>query len=199
LRRGSPEPAKTDSRSRSALALALGAILAGALSVGATVATGADFAPDADRAALVARAQPIALSVSPARARPDSDGLVWPARGEVTGRFGEHRGGHEHAGIDIPLPTGTPIRAAADGKVVMRQEEAGYGKYTCIAHARFSTCYAHQSRFRVRDRATVEQGEVIGYVGDTGTSSTPHLHFEVRSGRRPWGTPRDPAKYLPRR
>ena len=127
-----------------------------------------------------------------------SDDLRWPLRGGITGTFGEHRGGHEHAGIDIPMPVGTPIKAAAAGRVVMREVQDGYGNYTCVAHVRILTCYAHQSRFRTAPGARVEQGEVIGYVGDTGTSSTPHLHFEVRRGTQPWGTPVDPLKYLPR-
>ena len=198
MRGAPPRQRHTDTRNRSAVAVAVAALLAGALSVGATVATGSGALDAPDRGTLVARSQP--LAVSAARAGGDSgDELIWPVRGEVTGRFGEQRGGHEHAGIDVPLPIGTPIRAAAGGRVVMREEQSGYGNYTCIAHARFSTCYAHQSRFRVKDGASVEQGQVIGHVGDTGTSSTPHLHFEVRSGRKPWGTPRDPAKYLPRR
>lgn len=176
------------------------ALLAAALSVGATVAAGAGVLDSpAEAEDLVARAQPAVVSAAPAREDSSDRELIWPVRGGVTGRFGEQRGGHEHAGIDVPLPVGTPIRAAAGGKVVMREEQSGYGNYTCIAHARFTTCYAHQSRFRVKDGAAVDRGEVIGYVGDTGTSSTPHLHFEVRGGRKPWGAPRDPAKYLPRR
>ncbi len=136
--------------------------------------------------------------VPPADASPaePSDELRWPVRGDVTGRFGEQRGGHTHAGIDVPLPVGTPIRAASAGRVVMREEQSGYGNYTCIAHVRITTCYAHQSRFATKQGARVERGEVIGRVGDTGTSSTPHLHFEVRRGTRPWGKPLDPAKYL---
>ena len=195
MRGTAPRPRHTDNRS--AVAVAVLALLAGALSVGATVATGAGVLAAPKDHKLVARSQPAVVSA--AGGDTDAAGLIWPVRGEVTGRFGERRGGHEHAGIDIPQPTGTPIKAAADGTVVMREEESGYGNYTCIAHARFTTCYGHQSRFRVKDGATVDQGEVIGYVGDTGTSSTPHLHFEVRSGRAPWGAPHDPLKYLPRR
>ena len=97
----------------------------------------------------------------------------------------------------MPAPSGTPIRAAAAGTVVMREWQDGYGNYTCVAHVRLSTCYAHQSRFRVASGATVRRGQVIGYVGNTGTSQTPHLHFEVRQGRRPWGAPLDPLKHLP--
>jgi len=127
-----------------------------------------------------------------------SDELAWPLSGSVTGRFGEARGGHMHAGLDVPVAAGTPIAAAASGKVVMREMQDGYGKYTCIAHRRISTCYAHQSRFRVALGDKVRRGQVIGYAGNTGNSPATHLHFEVRRGKRPWGKPVDPALYLPR-
>ena len=127
-----------------------------------------------------------------------SDRLDWPLRGEITGRFGESRGGHRHAGIDLPRTPGTTIRAAGDGRVVMREWQDGYGNYTCIAHRTITSCYAHQSRFRVKRGERVQRGQVIGTVGDTGTSYAPHLHFEVRRGVRPWGKPVNPVKYLPR-
>lgn len=126
-----------------------------------------------------------------------SDDLRWPLRGGITGQFGEQRGWREHDGIDLPMPPGTPIRAAGSGRVVMREVQDGYGNYTCVAHVKITTCYAHQARFATELGAKVERGELIGYVGDTGRSSTPHLHFEVRRGTQPWGTPLDPAKYLP--
>jgi murein DD-endopeptidase MepM/ murein hydrolase activator NlpD len=132
------------------------------------------------------------------RDRADADRLSWPVHGAVTGRFGEPRAGHFHDGIDIPQPVGTRVRAAAPGIVVMREWQDGYGNYTCIAHRTILTCYAHQSRFRVKQGARVERGQVIGQVGDTGTSEAPHLHFEVRQGRRPWGKPTNPLKRLPR-
>jgi murein DD-endopeptidase MepM/ murein hydrolase activator NlpD len=129
---------------------------------------------------------------------PSGDALRWPLGGDVTGVFGEPRAGHMHEGIDIPNPVGTPIAAAAGGKVVMREWQDGYGRYTCIAHIEILTCYAHQSRFHVKLGEHVEQGQLIGYTGDTGTSEAPHLHFEVRRGREPWGKPLNPLRYLPR-
>ena len=126
-----------------------------------------------------------------------SDQLIWPVRGPVTGKFGEDRGSHYHAGIDISADGGTPIKAAAAGTVVLLGWESGYGNYTCIAHATVTTCYAHQLRFGTTDGAAVKQGEVIGYVGNTGNSRGNHLHFEVRRGTKPWGTPLDPMRYLP--
>jgi murein DD-endopeptidase MepM/ murein hydrolase activator NlpD len=132
------------------------------------------------------------------RAALRGDWLRWPLGGSVTGRFGEPRAGHFHEGIDLPNPVGTPIHAAATGRVVMREWQDGYGKYTCVRHLELLTCYAHQSRFHTRVGEMVRQGEVIGYTGDSGTSEAPHLHFEVRLGRKPWGKPVNPLRYLPR-
>ena len=94
------------------------------------------------------------------------------------------------------MPSGTPIRAAAAGKVVLMQPEAasgGYGNFTCIQHtASLSTCYAHQSRFATSLGASVSQGQVIGYSGCTGLCFGPHLHFEVRIN----GAVTNPLNYL---
>ena len=130
------------------------------------------------------------------RVRP-SNKLHWPLHGAVTGGFGELRAGHVHEGIDIPMPEGTPIRAAGNGTVVMRELQRGYGKYTCVAHRTITTCYAHQSRFHVRLGEKVRRGEVIGEVGSTGDTTATHLHFEVRRGTKPWGTPMNPTRFLP--
>jgi murein DD-endopeptidase MepM/ murein hydrolase activator NlpD len=132
-----------------------------------------------------------------ARALRPSDNLAWPLHGTVTGAFGELRAGHPHEGIDIPMPAGTPIRAAASGRVIMRELQQGYGMYTCIAHKTITTCYGHQSRFGTTLGARVRRGEVIGYVGNTGNTTAYHLHFEVRRGTKPWGTPVNPEKFLP--
>jgi murein DD-endopeptidase MepM/ murein hydrolase activator NlpD len=164
------------------------------------VGAGAGFAvPTAEsgRARVVAVPAAHLPIVAGVRAALRGDWLRWPLRGEVTGRFGEPRPGHVHEGIDIPNPVGTPIHAAATGRVVMREWQDGYGKYTCVRHLALLTCYAHQSRFHVRVGEIVRQGEVIGYTGDSGTSEAPHLHFEVRLGRKPWGKPVNPLRYLP--
>ncbi|MBI5106629.1 MAG: peptidoglycan DD-metalloendopeptidase family protein [Solirubrobacterales bacterium] len=122
--------------------------------------------------------------------------LIWPVNGPITGSFGEARPGHMHAGIDIAAAEGTPIRAADSGKVVLLQgvgSSGGYGNFTCIAHsASMATCYAHQSRFGTSMGANVSQGQVIGYVGNTGHSFGAHLHFEVRIN----GAPVSPLAYL---
>jgi murein DD-endopeptidase MepM/ murein hydrolase activator NlpD len=122
--------------------------------------------------------------------------MIWPVNGPITGAFGEQRPGHIHAGLDIAAPNGTPIHAAQNGKVVLMQgvgASGGYGNYTCVQHtATMSTCYAHQSRFGTSMGASVSQGQVIGFVGNTGHSFGNHLHFEVRIN----GTPVSPLGYL---
>jgi murein DD-endopeptidase MepM/ murein hydrolase activator NlpD len=126
---------------------------------------------------------------------PSAAGLIWPVEGTVTSGFG-YRWGQLHEGIDIAVPEGTPIRAAADGTVILMQSEAesgGYGNYTCIDHGGgLSTCYAHQSSFETSVGAQVSQGDVIGLSGNTGHSTGPHLHFEVRIN----GVATDPLGYL---
>lgn len=87
-----------------------------------------------------------------------------------------------HRGIDFAAPTGTPIYAAGDGKIVYVGRNGAYGKYIRIRHnTRYSTAYAHLSRFRrgIRRGKQVRQGQIIGYVGSTGRSTGPHLHYEV--------------------
>jgi murein DD-endopeptidase MepM/ murein hydrolase activator NlpD len=119
--------------------------------------------------------------------------FIWPVNGPITGAFGEARPGHMHAGIDISAPSGTPIRAADSGRVVLMAYTGGYGNYTCVQHTgSLSSCYAHQSRFGTSSGAGVRQGQVIGYVGNTGSSTGPHLHFEARVG----GSPVSPLGYL---
>ncbi|MGV1047458.1 MAG: murein hydrolase activator EnvC family protein [Solirubrobacterales bacterium] len=128
-----------------------------------------------------------------------SGGLIWPVSGPIASGFGgrDIGAGYEyHPGIDIAVPEGTPIRAAASGTVALQQSEAesgGYGNYTCIDHGGgLSTCYAHQSSFAVSLGQAVSQGEVIGYTGCTGYCLGPHLHFEVRI----YGEVTDPMGYL---
>ncbi|HEX6021677.1 MAG TPA: peptidoglycan DD-metalloendopeptidase family protein, partial [Solirubrobacter sp.] len=126
-----------------------------------------------------------------------SGGLIWPVNGPITSPFCESRSWEScHPGIDIGVPAGTPIRAAASGKVVLLQSAAasgGYGNFTCIQHGgALSTCYAHQSRFGTSAGASVSQGQVIGYVGCTGRCFGDHLHFETRIN----GAVVNPLNYL---
>jgi peptidoglycan DL-endopeptidase CwlO len=129
-------------------------------------------------------------SAGPIRA--GSGSMIWPVNGPVVSGFGM-RWGRLHAGVDIAVGSGTPIRAADSGSVVLLGWTGGYGNYTCIAHGGgLSTCYAHQSRYATSNGASVSKGQVIGYVGCTGHCFGDHLHFEVRSG----GSPVDPMGYL---
>ena len=123
---------------------------------------------------------------------PSAAGLIWPVNGPVTSPFG-WRWGRLHAGIDIGVPSGTPIHASASGTVVIAGWVSGYGNYTCIDHGGgLATCYGHQSSFATSVGARVSQGQVIGYTGCTGHCFGPHLHFEVRIN----GNPVDPLGYL---
>jgi murein DD-endopeptidase MepM/ murein hydrolase activator NlpD len=124
--------------------------------------------------------------------RQGSGALIWPVNGPVSSGFGT-RWGRLHAGIDIPIPEGTPIRAAAAGRVAIAGWTGGYGNYTCIQHSGgLSTCYGHQSSIGTSVGASVSQGQVIGSSGNTGNSTGPHLHFETRIN----GLPVDPMGYL---
>jgi murein DD-endopeptidase MepM/ murein hydrolase activator NlpD len=119
-------------------------------------------------------------------------GLIWPVNGPIVSPFGM-RWGRLHAGVDIAVPAGTPIRAAAAGRVVLLGWTGGYGNYTCIQHGgALSTCYAHQSSYSTSMGASVSQGQVIGSVGCTGHCFGDHLHFETRIN----GSPANPAGYL---
>jgi murein DD-endopeptidase MepM/ murein hydrolase activator NlpD len=123
--------------------------------------------------------------------------LIWPVNGPITSGFCERRAWEScHPGIDIGVPAGTPIRAAAAGTVALMQSvgaSGGYGNFTCIQHTgAMSTCYAHQSRFATSLGASVSQGQVIGYVGCTGLCFGDHLHFEVRIN----GAVTNPLNYL---
>jgi peptidoglycan DL-endopeptidase CwlO len=149
---------------------------------------------EAEQAKVLAALQASATSNS-APAGPiqqGSGGLIWPVSGPIVSGFGM-RWGRLHAGVDIAVPAGTPIRAAQSGRVVLLGWTGGYGNYTCIQHTGgLSTCYAHQSRYATSNGASVSKGQVIGYVGCTGHCFGDHLHFETRIN----GSPVNPAGYL---
>lgn len=129
--------------------------------------------------------------------------LLMPVHGWKSSDFGTrydpyYRVWQLHAGTDFAAGGGTPIHAAASGRVIRAGWYGGYGNYTCISHGRrqgsgFSTCYGHQSKILVHAGEYVRRGEVIGRVGTTGASTGFHLHFETRFG----GVPRNPLHYLP--
>src|SRR5215210_3679641 len=118
--------------------------------------------------------------------------IVRPVSGPVTSDFGP-RWGRNHDGLDIGASIGTPVRAAACGTVSLAGQQSGYGNIVCVTHtSQFTTCYAHLSRFGVSSGARVQQGQVIGYVGCTGSCTGPHLHFETRVNRQA----QNPRPYL---
>lgn len=101
----------------------------------------------------------------------------------VTGSYGEKRKRGYHGGVDFGAPTGTPVRAAADGEVELAQWNGGYGNYVRIEHPEYGpykTCYAHLSKIEVKKGQRVKQGDIIGLVGSTGNSTGPHLHYEFK-------------------
>lgn len=128
----------------------------------------------------------------PPSGQPSSSGLIWPVSGTITSPFGM-RWGKLHPGLDIGAGMGTPIKAAAAGRVIVAAYDGGYGNLVVIDHGNgLATAYAHQSQIAVSVGEQVGQGQVIGYVGSTGFSTGPHLHFEVRVN----GSPVDPMGYL---
>ena len=149
--------------------------------------------------ALQAVSQQIAARIRAAQARTSgttstvsASGMIWPVSGPVTSPFG-WRWGRMHEGIDIGVPYGTPIHAAAAGTVIYCGWESGYGNFVVIDHGGdVATAYGHQSSIAVTCGQQVAQGDVVGYVGSTGHSTGPHLHFEVRVN----GNPVDPMGYL---
>jgi murein DD-endopeptidase MepM/ murein hydrolase activator NlpD len=121
-----------------------------------------------------------------------SSGFIWPVSAPITSPFG-WRWGRMHEGIDLGAAYGTPIAAAAAGAVIYAGWEGGYGNLVVIDHGGgLATAYGHQSRIAVSVGQQVAQGQIIGYVGSTGHSTGPHLHFEVRVN----GQPVDPLGYL---
>jgi murein DD-endopeptidase MepM/ murein hydrolase activator NlpD len=124
---------------------------------------------------------------------PSAAGLIWPVNGPITSPFGP-RWGSFHPGIDIGVPTGTPIHAAAAGTVIYCGWEQGYGNFVVLDNGgNLATAYGHQSSIAVTCGQHVDQGAIIGFTGCTGTCYGPHLHFEVRIN----GSPVDPMGYLP--
>ena len=119
---------------------------------------------------------------------------IWPANGTVTSRFGWRWGGSDwHPGIDIAADTGTPIYAAAEGLVTVSSWQGGYGKQVQIEHGYgVATIYAHNSENVVSVGQKVIKGQLVAYMGSTGFSTGPHVHYEVRVN----GNAVDPAKFL---
>jgi murein DD-endopeptidase MepM/ murein hydrolase activator NlpD len=123
---------------------------------------------------------------------------LWPVEGRVGSSFGERQDpingeGAFHSGLDIDAPKGTPVRAAADGNVTDASMNAGYGREIILDHGHdVLTVYGHLSAMAVVPGQHVIRGQVIGYVGQSGRATGPHLHYEVRVHN----VPVNPHKYL---
>jgi murein DD-endopeptidase MepM/ murein hydrolase activator NlpD len=123
---------------------------------------------------------------------------LWPVEGRLTSSFGErvdpfNGEGAFHSGIDISVPYGTPVHAAADGVVTFAEFMSGYGRLITVDHGHgMCTRYGHLSGFAITPGQHVRRGQVIGYVGTTGRVTSPHLHYEVRIQ----SVPVNPHKYL---
>jgi murein DD-endopeptidase MepM/ murein hydrolase activator NlpD len=123
---------------------------------------------------------------------------LWPVLGQITGHFGERLDpfsgeGAFHAGLDIASRYGDAIHVTADGIVEEAGQRAGYGRVVVVDHGfGVTTLYGHLSAFNVQPGMRVKAGDVIGYEGDSGRSTGPHLHYEVRI----YNTPVNPWRYL---
>jgi murein DD-endopeptidase MepM/ murein hydrolase activator NlpD len=147
---------------------------------------------EAQQAQIAARLQQSSGPGGSGPVRQGSGGLIWPVNGPIASGFGM-RWGRLHAGVDIAVPSGTPVHAAAAGSVVIAGWVSGYGNYICIQHGgALSTCYGHNSSLGVSVGQRVSQGQVIASSGCTGHCLGPHVHFETRIN----GAPVDPMGYL---
>ncbi len=134
-----------------------------------------------------------------AKKLPEIGNIIWPVKGPIVSKFGMrihpiYNQWLFHSGADIDAPTGTPIKAVADGIVIYAGWLGSYGIVVFLQHGgNITTVYAHMQYFIVEVNQYVKQGDIIGYVDNTGLSTGPHLHFEIRID----GKPVDPEKWLP--
>jgi len=125
---------------------------------------------------------------------------IWPVKGHITSHYGNRadpfNGEAElHLGLDISALFGTQVHSPADGKIIYAQRKAAYGNLIIIDHGNgLTTRLGHLSRFNVKVGQRVRKNDVVGYVGTSGRSTAPHLHYEVRLNDRPV----NPRNYLPR-
>jgi murein DD-endopeptidase MepM/ murein hydrolase activator NlpD len=125
---------------------------------------------------------------------PNGTSFRWPVQGRIIENFGPRPGGERNDGINLAVAAGTEIHAAEAGVVIYAGNEIpGYGNLILVRHAdNWVTAYAHASSIMVQRDQTVRRGETIGLVGQTGSVSSPQLHFELRRG----STPVNPMDYL---
>lgn len=132
------------------------------------------------------------MSITPSRGAKSTSYLSWPITGTISSNYGQRKSGFHH-GLDIANKIGTPIRAAESGKVIFAGTKSVYGRTVIISHADGKqTLYAHAKSISVEKGDRVDRGEIIAYVGVSGVTTGPHLHFEVRVDKKTC----DPLKYL---
>jgi murein DD-endopeptidase MepM/ murein hydrolase activator NlpD len=131
---------------------------------------------------------------------PSASGYVYPVMApRLSSNYGMRihpirRFSQQHTGIDLAAPIGSPIRAIAAGTVVFADPYAGFGNLVVIKHnSRLTSHYAHCDKIKIRPGQRVKAGQIISYVGSSGLSTGPHLHFEIRVD----GEPRNPESYIP--
>jgi murein DD-endopeptidase MepM/ murein hydrolase activator NlpD len=151
------------------------------------------LAQSAALAAKIQAAQAAATYAAPTGSRsPSASGFVWPVHGILTSSFG-WRWGRMHEGIDIAVPSGSAVVASAAGTVIVAGWMGGYGNLVVVDHGNgIATAYGHNTSIAVGVGQAVGQGQVIAYSGNTGNSTGPHVHFEVRVN----GGAVDPLGYL---
>ncbi|HZX46789.1 MAG TPA: M23 family metallopeptidase [Clostridia bacterium] len=134
----------------------------------------------------------VAIGTKPPPPRQGTGTFAYPARGKITSGFGR-RGRKNHNGIDIALPNGTPVKAADGGTVTFSGRQGTYGYLVIIDHGEgYTSYYGHNSKNLVSKGDKVHKGQTIALSGNTGRSTGPHLHFEVRK----FGIPVNPINYL---
>jgi murein DD-endopeptidase MepM/ murein hydrolase activator NlpD len=125
----------------------------------------------------------------------------WPCKGRISSKFGwrlKPKAGW-HSGLDLAVPTGTSCKACYKGKVVFAGNRGNYGKCVILLHesiGRVWSLYAHLSRITVKVGKVVTEGQEIAFTGNTGYSTGPHLHFELRVGVNGIAFAKDPLKHL---
>jgi murein DD-endopeptidase MepM/ murein hydrolase activator NlpD len=140
---------------------------------------------------------PVAHNPEPEKLKREATGMPnfrWPVRGRVITAFGPRPSGQQNDGINVAVPEGTPVKASEDGVVAYAGNELKtYGNLVLVRHSNgYVTAYAHASEILVKRDDPVKRGQVIAKSGQTGSVSTPQLHFEIRKG----STPVDPVPFL---
>jgi lipoprotein NlpD len=139
---------------------------------------------------------PVPIPPAPAKTLAEAPRFIWPVRGRVVAGFGDLGNGRYNDGVNLAVTRGEAVKVAADGVVLFAQTMRGFGNLVLVRHAgNWLTAYAHNDVVLVSRGTAVKRGETIARAGQSGTVSSPQLHFEVRRGSKPL----NPLQYLPSR